>query len=134
MTKLSARLFFDLIGTPYVACGRGPAGYDCVGLAIELQRRMGRSVPDFISSEAELHRELAAGGFLYGCSRLEHAEAGCVALFRVGVNEHHLGTMIDAFRMLHTQAQTGGAVIETILGPLWGRRLLGYYALQGGGC
>lgn len=129
MIRLPAQTFIDLIGTPYVPNGRGPGGYDCLGLAIELQRRQGRAVPDFISTQSELHRQLAGGGFLCGCTRLTDAQAGCVALFRMGVNEHHLGTMIDPFRMMHTQAQTGGAVIETILGPLWARRLIGYFDL-----
>ena len=138
MRRLDTLLFLDLVGSPYVADARGPAAFDCLGLAIEMQRRLGRTVPEFVSREEELHRQLAEGGFLAGCSRLERAEAGCVALFKMPRLDrergmHHLGTMLDPFRMLHTSAQTGGAVIESILGPLWQLRCMGFYRLQGTG-
>jgi cell wall-associated NlpC family hydrolase len=121
--------YADLVGKPFEEGGRGPEAYDCIGLAIELQRRRGLTVPAFLSSEAELHRQLATGGFLDGCKKLEAAEYGCVVLFRTGIHQHHLGTMIARYRMIHTTAQTRGAVIESILGPLWERRILGFYAI-----
>lgn len=31
----------DLIGLPYITNGRGPNGYDCYGLAIEVEKRFG---------------------------------------------------------------------------------------------
>jgi hypothetical protein len=122
-------LYADLVGKHYADGARGPEAYDCLGLAIEIQRRRGFTVPDFISSEAELHAQLASGGFLDGCEKLEAAEYGCVALIRNSNRTHHLGTMITKHRMIHTTAHTGGAVIESILGPLWNRRILGFYAL-----
>jgi cell wall-associated NlpC family hydrolase len=122
-------VYADLVGKPWSEGARGPEAYDCLGLAIEIQRRRGFTVPDFLSSEAELHRQLAGGGFLAGCKKLEAAEYGCVVLFRTGIHEHHLGTMIARHRMIHTTAQTRGAVIEPILGPLWERRILGFYAM-----
>jgi cell wall-associated NlpC family hydrolase len=126
--------YADLVGKPYSEGARGPEAYDCLGLAIEIQRRRGFIVPDFLSSEAELHAQLAGGGFLAGCERLEAAEYGCVALILNSNLTHHLGTMIAKHRMIHTTAQTRGAVIESILGPLWQRRIVGFYALGKPGC
>jgi cell wall-associated NlpC family hydrolase len=123
---LSACLYSDLLGKPFEEGGRGPDTYDCVGLAIEIQRRRGISVPDFISSEAELHRQLSQGGMLEGCRKLKAAVPGCVVLVKMPEG-HHLGTMIDTWRILHTTAQTKGVVVERILGPMWVRRILGYY-------
>ena len=124
---LSAHLYADLVGLPFVEGGRGPLGYDCVGLAREIQRRRGHTVPEFFSSEAELHRQIASGGFLSDCQRVSEPRAGCVALFKMTGHEHHLGTMVSRHRMVHTTAQTCAAVIESILGPLWERRIVGFY-------
>jgi cell wall-associated NlpC family hydrolase len=127
---LSFSLYGDLLGKPWREDARGPDAYDCLGLAIEVQRRRGLAVPDFISSEAELHRQMAAGGFLAGCTKLEAAEAGAVALLKTGVNRHHLGIMLDRYRILHTAEGTKGVVVERILGPLWERRVFGFYLLE----
>jgi cell wall-associated NlpC family hydrolase len=64
MHTLSPRLYADLLGKPFADGGRGPDSFDCVGLAIEVQRRRGLDIPDFVSSQAELHRQMAAGGLL----------------------------------------------------------------------
>ena len=130
MTALSARLYVDLLSKPFVEGGRGPDTYDCVGLAAELQRRLGRKLPTFLSCEAELHRQLALGGVLDPCQRLERAAPGCIAFVRMSLGAHHIGTMIDPFRMLHTTAQTRRPVIEPVLGPLWSGRILGFYTME----
>jgi hypothetical protein len=127
--SLSPRLYADLIGKPYLKDARGPAKFDCLGLAIEIQRRMGHTVPEFVSSESELHRQLATGGFLASCTRVDEPKAGCVVLFLMSASEHHIGTMTDRFVMVHTTAQTRGVVREPILGPLWSRRIVGFYQL-----
>ena len=36
----------DLLGKPYKVHGRGPDSYDCYGLVIEVERRLGRIIPD----------------------------------------------------------------------------------------
>jgi cell wall-associated NlpC family hydrolase len=131
MTALSPRLYADLLGKPFVDGGRGPDAYDCVGLAIEVQRRRGLTVPDFVSSQAELHRQLAAGGLLHNCIKVQLPVPGCVALIRMGLNERHLGVMVDAYKVLHTTAQTKGVVVERILSHLWQRRIVGFYKLEG---
>jgi cell wall-associated NlpC family hydrolase len=127
---LPTRLYADLVGKPFVEGGRGPYGYDCVGLATVIQRRRGFDVPDFLSSEAELHRQIAAGGFIADCKRMGEPEPGCVALIKMGAQEHHLGVMVSRYRMIHTTAQTKGVVIESILGPLWMRRILGFFVIE----
>lgn len=39
---------FDLIGLPYQENGRGPEGYDCYGLAIEVEKRFGKKLRDAV--------------------------------------------------------------------------------------
>ena len=44
----------DLLGKPYQAHARGPNAYDCYGLVIEVEKRLGREMPD-------LYKRLADG-------------------------------------------------------------------------
>ena len=134
MTSLSPRLFVDLIGKPFRADARGPAALDCVGLACEVLRRCGHVVPDFVSSEAELHRQMAAGGILAGASPLPRAEAGCVVLLRsLGRDRFHVGIMIDQTCMLHASEVVGAVVIERLRNSAWAYRIVGFYLLDEGG-
>jgi cell wall-associated NlpC family hydrolase len=124
--KLSARIYADLVGKPFVEGGRGPYGYDCLGLALELQRRQGRPVDDYASTMDEFTRAYS-GGVFGPCMRLEAAEAGCVVLLRTGINRRHVGTMLDNFTMLHTMEDLKRSAIERILAPEWTRRIIGFY-------
>ena len=36
----------DLLGKPYKAHGRGPDSFDCYGLVIEVEKRLGHIMPD----------------------------------------------------------------------------------------
>jgi cell wall-associated NlpC family hydrolase len=130
MNALSPRIFTDLLGKPWQDGARGPDAYDCVGLVLEIQRRRGIDVPEYVSSEAEFHRQFHHDQLFAECPRLAGADPGCVALFKVGVNQHHLGVMVDRYRMIHTAQYPGCAIVERILGPIWERRLIGFYLVE----
>jgi cell wall-associated NlpC family hydrolase len=126
--SLSFSLYGDLLGKPWREDARGPDAYDCLGLTIEIQRRRGLAVPDFVSSAAELHRQLADGGFLAGCTRLEEPDAGAVVLMRsLGTHGYHMGVMVDRFRMLHASEPAGSVVLERLSSSRWSRRTCGFY-------
>lgn len=130
MIRLAPNLYADLIGKPYREDARGPEAYDCLGLAIELQRRQGRDVPNFRSTAEEFAAQYGEG-LLGPCVQISAPVPGCAALFRMIDDERHLGTMLDRFCMMHTQAArragAGSAVIEQIRMTPWERRLLGFY-------
>ena len=44
----------DLLGKPYKAHGRGPDRFDCYGLVIEVEKRLGRKMPDLYTRLAEI--------------------------------------------------------------------------------
>lgn len=44
----------DLIGIPYKEHGRGVDGYDCYGLVMEVERRIGVELPDY---DYEVHSD-----------------------------------------------------------------------------
>ena len=127
--SLSPALFADLIGKPFVDGGRGPANYDCVGLVLEVAKRLGKTLPAYLSNEAEFHAQIAADGeTLADLPRVAAATAGDVVLLRTGPAKHHVGVMIDRWRMIHAYEGIG-VLVERINSPLWLRRILGFYSL-----
>lgn len=43
----------DLLGKPYKAHARGPRAFDCYGLVIEVEKRLGHTMPDLYTRLAE---------------------------------------------------------------------------------
>lgn len=43
----------DLLGKPYKAHGRGPDNFDCYGLVIEVESRLGHKMPDLYTKLAQ---------------------------------------------------------------------------------
>jgi hypothetical protein len=128
---LASSIFADLLGKPFAAGARGPESYDCVGLAMVIAGRLGKQVPSYVSSEAELHAQLGAGGAtLADCPQIPRPVSGCAVLLRILPNQHHLAFMVDESRMIHTTEATG-CVIERVNSPLWQRKVIGYYSLEG---
>lgn len=127
--SVNPALWMDLLGKPFTRGARGPAAYDCLGLALEMARRLGKQVPDYVSDETELHKQLGAGGCtLADLPQIPRPVPGCVVLLRMSPTQHHLAFMVDAYRMIHASA-TLGCVVERVLSPLWQRRVIGYYSL-----
>ena len=131
LPSIPTRLYLDLLGKPFAEGARGPSTYDCVGLAMEFQRRRGAVLPAYLSQPEELHRQLATEGILSDANRLPVAEPGCVVLLRTGIHERHLGCMVDCYRFLHTMKDlASGAAIERTLSSQWERLILGYYRVE----
>ena len=69
--------YLDLLGIPFERGARGPDSFDCYGLAREMFRRAGVTVPDFtspgtmeraaelIASQSERWRKVPYGCLLY---------------------------------------------------------------------
>ena len=47
----------DLLGCPYLIHGRSQAGFDCSGLVIEVERRLGRELKDLYTEYTEKNSE-----------------------------------------------------------------------------
>ncbi len=125
----------DLIGVPFVDGGRDKTtGFDCWGLALEVFRRHGVSLPDYkigctessrIDSKMTDERPLwlridNGGGKDIPCPAL------VVIRFNTGVLCNHVGVYIGAGRFIHTR-QKVGANIDRIDSPAWRRIIEGYY-------
>jgi len=122
-------VYADLLGKPFAPGARGLESFDCVGLALEMARRLGKQLPNFISSEAELHAQLGTGGAtLADLPQIARPEPGCIVLLRISPTEHHVAFMIDEYRMIHTLKDVRCA-IERINSNLWQRKVIGFYRL-----
>ena len=126
---LPARLYADLVGAPFVAGGRGPEAYDCLGLVIELVHRQGCDVPEYASTADELARQhRAEEGVLGPCYKIDSPAAGCVVLmYDLAGEGAHLGVMVDRFRMIHAASYAGRVIVEVLGRSLFRNRVLGYY-------
>ena len=129
MTALDASLWRDLVGKRYLADGRGPLAYDCLGLCMEITRRRGFAVPAYQSTRDELQRQYAEGhGALGICRRIVLPETGAVVLIRTDhTSLRHMGIMLDTARMIHASEGPGSVVVEHLGRSIWARRLIGFY-------
>jgi len=123
----------DLIGVPFVDGGRDKkTGFDCWGLALEVFRRHGVSLPDYkigctessvINSEININRP-----FWKHIDEMEEipVPALVVIRFNTGTLCNHVGVYIGGGRFIHTRLKIG-VNIDRVDSPAWRRIIEGYY-------
>lgn len=117
----------DLIGSPYLAHGRGVGGYDCFGLAIEACKRFGKVLPDLWYSDTDR----AGNSEIISPARVECGlvatiapKSGDILLLRVGGLPSHIGVALGDGNFIHC-TQRSGVIVESIAS--WRKRIEGYY-------
>jgi cell wall-associated NlpC family hydrolase len=113
-------VFSDLIGKPFRDMGRGPDAYDCWGLCLEVNRRVGRTVPDYDDLLAPDDITGICGE--YSRRRIEweptdHPSAGDVVVIRRFGGGYHFGVMVSETHFAHT-SRGSGVRIESIDHPI----------------
>ncbi|MGD9850100.1 MAG: C40 family peptidase [Nitrospirales bacterium] len=125
----------DYIGIPFVDGGRDRAGCDCYGLVrLVLAEQFAIDAPsyheDYRSADDRAGvadaLEARRGGRWQEITEARMAQAGDVAVFRVGGLPLHCGLLVSPDRMLHV-AKGCETVVEPIDGPVWKNRLVGLY-------
>ena len=112
------------IGLPYAPLGRGPGGYDCLGLFMAVQRaEFGRRL-DYGLVEMGAEEGEAVARHIGDWRQVEAARKGDAVLMRRGPG-WHVGIALDDARMLHADAPASS--IDTFRARKWGRRLEGIY-------
>ena len=81
----------DLLGKPYVLHGRGPDGYDCYGLAIEVERRLGKELPDVCSQ----------GSVIEGLVKTKEPKFGDIVMFKSRGRDRHIGVYFEKGDFVH---------------------------------
>jgi len=129
----------DYMAIPFVDGGRDHHGCDCYGLVrLILLERYNIHLPilsdaygttadwQAISCAIDTESSRPCWTKLEG----EQAQEGDVVVFRVANRPWHVGLMLDHDEMLNI-AEGGLVRMESITGPLWGRRLDSIYRYSG---
>ena len=108
----------DLIGERFVYKGRSKAtGYDCYGLAVEVSRRFGHTLPDFsyeeggIKTVSDNYKEWLRriNGLL---SMTTERKEGSLVVFYSKGRAVHVGVLLDEENFIH--ADVGGVRVEKL--------------------
>jgi murein DD-endopeptidase len=118
----------DLLEREYEHGGRGPDKYDCYGLAIEIYRRRGISLPEVheINDRELIHAKIDhyASCFV----KIDNPVPFCIVTFMiVAPYTTHIGVVLsDTYRFIHIR-RSSRVTIERLNSILWNRRITGYY-------
>lgn len=89
----------DLIGVPYKDHGRDLNGFDCYGLAIEVERRFGFNLKDVVYDDHAL--ELSAENRpLLNVVEIDKPRAGAIIEMKYG-DELHIGVCLNSHEFIH---------------------------------
>jgi cell wall-associated NlpC family hydrolase len=118
----------DLIGTPFKFRGRGPDFYDCYGLVMEVSRRFGVELPDYVYPEVEDLPGAAAAieRHIKGWKPCE-MRPGAILHFKVLDTPSHVGIVLNKFDFIHCWELCHGVMKEKIADWNKPHRLLGVY-------
>lgn len=121
----------DLIGVPYKIHGRSKEeGFDCYGLLIELMKRDGVTLPDYLyktinKEDSMLVYQQAINGIPH--IKLDKPIPKCLVLMNIYGEARHIGMYIGAGRIIHTMKATG-VIIENL--KRWENRINGFYKVE----
>ena len=105
----------DLIGKPYKENGRGPDGYDCYGICIEVCKRIGIYLPEL--------KDILEKRFI----RINKPRAGDIAIIET-TYEMHVGVMINASQLLQVNSLGRRGVHRIRIDHPWlKQRISGFY-------
>lgn len=119
-TALPTSLWLDLLGKPFEKDARGPAAYDCVGLLLEIERRLGRTLPEYDSREGVLIIALV------DWEPVSDPLSGDAILFRSCDPSWHVGIVTSDGWMIHAHPDCG-VVRERYNALPWHNRIEGFY-------
>ena len=96
----------DLLGKPYKLNGRGPAYYDCFGLVIEVEKRLGHHIKDVYAEckkgEKSKSRDVDFSSQQIGVKKVATPSFGdIVAFFDTKERINHVGIFLKDNDVLH---------------------------------
>lgn len=100
-----AEEFSDLIGVPYKENGRDKNGFDCYGLVIEAEKRIGNKLDDVVYDchEIRLARENERLLNVVPCEKIER---GCILEMHAS-GQLHIGMAINEKEFIHCTINQG---------------------------
>lgn len=93
----------DLLGKPYKAHGRGPNDYDCYGLVIEVEKRLGRELPDLykIFDKKSEVKNLTLSTEAVGLKKTETPMFGDIVVFKKNNRADHVAVYLKNGDFIH---------------------------------
>lgn len=117
------------IGVEFEPCGRGPR-FDCWGLVWKvLTDEFGYDVPSYDDEYEKILDRAVPRLFAEEAKKWEQVsqpEPGDIVVLRIKGYPWHVGIVIEPGKMLHIP-QNINACIEKYNGPLWKKRIEGFY-------
>ena len=120
MKPLPYIFWCDLLGKPWRKDARGPDAYDCVGLLIEMLRRLGFTIPAYASDIGAI--DLA----LFDWELVTDPQPGDAILIRSLNPRWHIGVVSGPGWMLHSR-EGAGVLRERYNVFPWQARIEGFY-------
>ena len=121
MNTLPAAIWLDLLSKPYRFGARGPHEYDCVGLMLEIERRLGREIPPWGSRPRLLHAAKEQW------ERTDNPQPGDGILIHSTRPKWHIGVVTGGGYMIHAHQDIGYVVRERYNAFPWHNRIEGFY-------
>lgn len=125
----------DLIGLPFKENGRGPDVYDCYGVAIEVNRRLGKEIPDYAILVAQVVEVIQqeVDNHKHEFMRVSKPEPGDIVLIRSEPGSgDHFGVIVGRSVFLHASARTGDVHRVRLDHPFYRDRIEGIYRYEEG--
>lgn len=110
----------DLIGVPYIQNGRTKDGFDCYGLAIEVEKRFGNELIDVVyeNNNIKLSDEFAP---LLNIKKTDFIHGGTLLEIHIK-NELHIGVAINKREFIHATTNQG-----VIISPIGAYKIYAAY-------
>lgn len=126
-------MYSDLIGKPFANGGRGPDGYDCLGLALEIFRRTGLDVPDYNIPAFHCARidTVVAQEAATSWQRLPGPIAPCLVVIKNHPQYiNHVGVCVGSGMFIHVM-QKVNVCLDRLDSPVWRKKIRGFYRYVG---
>jgi cell wall-associated NlpC family hydrolase len=101
----------DLIGLPFKMGGRGPKYWDCYGIFMEINRRLGVDVPDLeeiaLNNTEAINKNIEKYLFWFEPVAIDDLEPGDGLVFRtMGDLKGHIGVYVGENKFLHVSEKS----------------------------
>jgi cell wall-associated NlpC family hydrolase len=121
----------DLIGVAFAEQGRGPDTFDCYGVCMEINRRLGKALPDFADIMKTITKENIKEPEKCFDKVSGQPRTGDILLFRpMQGREMHTGVVVEPGKFLHASRDSGQVRRSELNHLLYCQRVVGVYRLK----
>lgn len=120
----------DLIGIPYKVHGRDKDGMDCYGVAIEVMKRIGKTLPDVFYAETSVAENAKTALLVKNglpLRKIEYPSEGClIDIALTGNATSHVGVYVGDGMFIHATKDVGVCLQKL---SKYKNRIKGYYII-----